>query len=122
MSDLLEIISDEIQKFRQNPLEYAEIIQSNKTDYLSLNNKNNEPGNIDEIISYLKEFNCPMPIQRDNIIEQLIQEYILEKQSENNNNISFNDFAKRKIKYNKCEILKGRIEDKPLFILAYLSS
>ena len=61
-----------------------------------------------------------MPIKRDNIIDQLIQEYILEKQSENMNNISFNDFAKRKIKYNKCELLKSRIEDKPLFILMNL--
>ena len=63
-----------------------------------------------------------MPIQRDNLIEKLIQEYILEKQSENNNNISFNEVAKRKIKYNKCEFLKSRIEDKPLFILAHLRS
>ena len=119
MNDLLEEISEEIQKFRQDPLKYAEIIESNKADYLSSTNKSNDSGKIDEIISYLKRYNCPLPIQRENIIDQLIQEYILEKQSENTNNISFNEVAKRKIKFNRCEFLK-RVEDKPIFILINL--
>ena len=71
-------------------------------------NDSKKKQNIDEIISYLKEFNCPMPIQRDNIIEQLIQKDSITDLSKNETKEESKTNSKELLNNN---LLKEKIED-----------
>ena len=112
MNDFYQEMISEIKNLRENPFQYAEIIEKNRINFLNNQIQNEE---LEELIKNLKSLNCSFPIKQESKLDKMAEEFY-ELKERDENHTSLYEICAKYTKFDKCEYFLGK-GDNPLSIL-----